>query len=82
MQTRGDLDGAEQMHRKALAINEKLGRLEGMANAYANLGCIMHDREDMKRARALWLQSRNLFAKLGAQQQLKKVQGCIDSLPS
>jgi len=29
---RGDLDQAEAMHRKSLAINEKLGRLEGIAN--------------------------------------------------
>ena len=32
-----DLDGAEAMHRKALEIDEKLGRLEGMASHYGNL---------------------------------------------
>ena len=31
LQTRGDLDGAEEMHKKSLEIDEKLGRLEGMA---------------------------------------------------
>ncbi|MBI4504273.1 MAG: DUF4062 domain-containing protein, partial [Chloroflexi bacterium] len=34
LHVRGDLDGAEQMHRKALEINERLGRLEGMASQY------------------------------------------------
>ena len=34
----GDLDRAEQMHRKALRIYEKLGRMDGMANDYGNLG--------------------------------------------
>ncbi len=30
--TRGALDHAEAMHRRSLAIDDKLGRLEGMAN--------------------------------------------------
>ena len=38
--TRGELDKAEEMHKKALEINEKLGRLEGMANQYGNLGSV------------------------------------------
>ncbi len=32
-QTRGELDRAEEMHKKSLAIEEKLGRQEGMASA-------------------------------------------------
>ena len=31
-QTRGELDRAEEMHKKSLAIEEKLGNEEGMAN--------------------------------------------------
>ena len=34
----GDLDRAEDMVRKSLAIEEKLGRQDGMANDYGNLG--------------------------------------------
>ncbi len=38
--TRGDLDEAEKLFRKSLAIEERLGRQEGMAAAYGNLGTI------------------------------------------
>ncbi len=50
MRTRGDLDGpvgAEAMFRKALEIDEKLGRLVGMANQYGNLGLVMQTRGDL-----------------------------------
>ena len=40
-QVRGDLDGAEQMHRKSLEIDERLGRLDGMASQYGNLGILL-----------------------------------------
>lgn len=82
MATRGDLDGAEAMHRKALEINEKLGRLEGMANAYGNLGNVMYTRGDLEKARAVWEKACDLYAKLGAQQQVIQVQGWIDGLSS
>ena len=42
-----DLDGAEAMHRKALAIDEKLGSAEGMAEDYGNLGTVLQDRGDL-----------------------------------
>lgn len=50
MKIRGDLDGAEEMHCKALKINKKLGRLEGMAGAYGNLGLVMESRGDLNGA--------------------------------
>ncbi len=37
-QTRGELGRAEAMHQKSLDINEALGRKEGMASDYGNLG--------------------------------------------
>jgi len=48
--TRGQLDRAEEMHKKALAINEKLGRQKGMANQYGNLGAIYQTRGELDRA--------------------------------
>jgi tetratricopeptide (TPR) repeat protein len=65
MQTRGDLDGAEAMHRKALAINEKLGRLEGMASDYGNLGVVMRTRGDLDGAEAMHRKSLAIHEKLG-----------------
>ena len=35
-----DFAGAEKMHRKSLAINQELGRLDGMAQVQNNLGII------------------------------------------
>lgn len=81
MRTRGDLDGAEAMYRKALEIEEKLGRLEGMAIQYGNLGILMRTRGNVRVARELWTKSRDLFAKRGAQHMVKRVQGWINELP-
>jgi tetratricopeptide (TPR) repeat protein len=35
--TQGKLDEAEGMHKKALAIDDKLERIEGLASDYGNL---------------------------------------------
>ncbi|MGH6887182.1 MAG: tetratricopeptide repeat protein, partial [Geminicoccales bacterium] len=78
---RGELDRAEEMCKKALAINEKLGRQEGMANQYGNLGGIAKDRGDIGRARKLWTQARDLFAKIGMPHQVETAQGWLDELP-
>ncbi|MGH8566008.1 MAG: tetratricopeptide repeat protein [Gammaproteobacteria bacterium] len=48
--TRGELERAEEMHKKSLAINEKLGRQEGMASVYGNLGVIYGTRGELERA--------------------------------
>ena len=40
LQSRGDLDGAEALYRKALDIDEKLGRLEGMASVQPTSGVV------------------------------------------
>ena len=55
--TRGDLDRAEAMHLKALAVHEQLGHLEGMSNQYANLGLVYQDRGDLDRAEAMHLKA-------------------------
>ncbi len=31
------------MHKKSLEINERLGKLEGMANSYGNLGNVYRE---------------------------------------
>jgi len=47
LRIRGDLTGAEQMHRKALEIDEHLGRLAEMAANYGNLGMVLNVRGDL-----------------------------------
>ena len=63
--TRGDLDPAEDMHQKALEINEKLGRLEGMASQYGNLGAIYQTRGDLDQAEDMHQKSLKIEKKLG-----------------
>ena len=48
--TRGDLQAAESMFRRALEIKKKLGNPEGMAKAYCNLGILLQKRGDLKAA--------------------------------
>jgi tetratricopeptide (TPR) repeat protein len=63
--TRGDLDRAEKMHRRSLEIEEKLGRLEGIANQYGNLGLIYFTRDDLDRAEEMHRRSLEIDEKLG-----------------
>jgi len=61
----GDLERAERMFRKALEINEKLGRLEGMASEYGNLGVIYETRGDLDRAEQMHRKALETNEKLG-----------------
>ncbi|MBI5765449.1 MAG: tetratricopeptide repeat protein [Planctomycetes bacterium] len=63
--TRGDLDRAEEMIRKSLAIDEKLGRLEGMAAVYGSLGAISQTRGDLDCAEEMYRKSLAINEKLG-----------------
>ena len=78
--TRGDLERAEEMHRKALEIDEKLGLLEGMAGDYANLGTVFKNRGDVEQARELWVKARELYERIGMPHRVEKVQGWLDDL--
>ena len=79
--TRGELDQAEEMHRKSLAIEVKLGRLEGMASDYGNLGLIYRKRGDTNKAREYWGKALDLFKKVGMAPEIEKVRGWLDELP-
>ena len=68
------------MHQKALAIEEKLGRKEGMANNYLNLGIIFRTRGDLGRAEELWRKALDLFREIGMKAMVKKVQDWLDGL--
>jgi tetratricopeptide (TPR) repeat protein len=77
---RGDLSRAESMYRRALTINEQLDKREGMAINYGNLGSIYLTRGDVAKARQDWTKSRDLYAELGADHMVARVQGWLDSL--
>jgi tetratricopeptide (TPR) repeat protein len=65
LRIRGDLDGAEQMHRKALKINEKLRRLENVACDYINLGTVLGTRSDLEGAEQMFSKALEIDEKLG-----------------
>ncbi len=53
LRIRGDLVGAEAMFRKALEIEERLGRPEGMADNYGDLGIVMQIPGDLEGAEVM-----------------------------
>ncbi len=63
--TRGDLDKAEEMLEKSLAINEKFDRLEGMARQYCNLGLIYYNRGELDKAEEMHEKSLAIEEKIG-----------------
>ncbi len=69
------------MHRKSLEIEEKLGRLEGMANHSSNLGLIFEARGDVDEARKLWTKARDLYTKIGMPHRVEEMQGWLDEQP-
>jgi tetratricopeptide (TPR) repeat protein/KaiC/GvpD/RAD55 family RecA-like ATPase len=75
----GDLDKAEEMNKKALEIDEKIGNQEGMAHDYCNLGNLYEKKGDLKKAKEYWLKARDLYEKIGMPNEVKEVQGWIDS---
>ena len=64
-QKRANLDKAEQMFRKSLMIEKKLGRLKGMASDYGNLGGIYLRKDDLDRAEQMLKKSLEINEKLG-----------------
>ena len=63
--TRGDLNEAERLYRKALKIEKKLGRQEGMANVYGGLGNVYLTRGDLGKAEQFCRKSLEISEKLG-----------------
>ena len=68
------------MNQKTLAISEKLGWQEGIANSFGNLGRICEDRGQVKEAWQLWTKARDIYAKIGMPHRVKEVQGWLDGL--
>ena len=55
----------EETLRKSLAIEERLERLEGMANDYGNLGLICKGRGNVATGREYLTKARNVFERVG-----------------
>jgi tetratricopeptide (TPR) repeat protein len=72
---RGDLDAAEEMLKKALAIYEALGLKQRIASQYGNLGLIYRARGDLDAACASWRRALALFSEIGARPQVEQMKG-------
>jgi len=71
---------AEDMQKKALEIDKKLGRLEGMASDYSNLGNVYEERGDIGKAREYWEKAVGLCKRIGMPHMVEKVEGWIERI--
>jgi len=76
---RGNLDAAVEYYQHSLALNEELGRKEGMASDYGNLGIVEQTRGNLDAACQYWHRARDLFAEIGAEHKSQQVQDWIDA---
>ena len=70
--THGDLEAAEAMYQKSLAINEALAHQEGMANQYGNLGIVHKTRGDLEAAVEMYKKSLAINEVLGRKESMAK----------
>ena len=73
--TRGELDEAEILHKRALALNEKLGRKDGMATDLGRLGVIYWTRGELDEAEALYKGALALNEQQGREEGMAKELG-------
>jgi hypothetical protein len=72
---------AEVMYRKALEIDEALGRQEDMAIGYANLGIVLYlSRSDLDQAKVMLHKSMDLSKQVGALDRAEKISGLLATL--
>ena len=77
-QTRGDLEEAEELYRKSLALERELGRKQGMASDYGNLGNLHKTRANMDFVYENQIKAKNLFAEIGSAGTVEKIAGWMD----
>ena len=72
-QDRGELDKAEDLLRKALALYEQLGSKDGMANAYDNLAVIYEAHGQRDKAEEFVRKATALRAEMGLKEDGRKI---------
>jgi tetratricopeptide (TPR) repeat protein len=65
------------MHKKALAINEKLGCQDGMADQYGNLGLLYWKSGALDRAEEMYKKALAIDQKLGRQEDMAHQYGSL-----
>ena len=77
---RQDIPAAEEYFKKALAINKRIGRIEGMANNYRNLGTLATQRKDPEGLSAVESEAADLKGVKDAEAYYKKALACDKKL--
>jgi hypothetical protein len=62
------------MHKKALALNEALGRKQGMARAYGNLGNVYATRGGLADACSYCNIALNLYREVGMKREIAEIE--------
>ncbi len=78
--TRGNVDEAEEMHKRALEIYHKRGWLEGMSTEYGNLGLIYRTRGDLDAAEVMYNKAFEIDEKLGRLEGMANQYGNLASI--
>ena len=76
----GGKDPAEEMYQKAIAIDEALGRKEGVARQYARLASLYKDRGDLGRAEGMCRKSLTINEALGCKEGVARQYGNLGIL--
>lgn len=63
-----------------LALNEELGRKEGMAIQYSNLGLVYQTRGELGRAVEVWKVARNLYAEIGVSNRVEQLEEWLSGI--
>jgi len=68
------------MHKKALEIDKKIGRLEGQAIRYCNLGLLYKQRGNIGKAKEYWEKAVELYKRIGMPHMVEQVEGLIEGI--
>ena len=68
------------MHLESLAVNQKLGRSEGIARQYGGLGAVYKTGGDAKKAKEFLGKALELFKKIGVKPEIDRTQRLIEEL--
>jgi len=78
--TRGELEKAEDMFQEGLKLDEKLGRIEGLAAKYGNLGNLYFRRGELEKAEKMYKKVLGIEEKLGRPESIANAYGNLGSI--
>jgi tetratricopeptide (TPR) repeat protein len=77
---RGELDKAEEAHKKSLEINDKFGLLEGIASQFGNLGNIYQIKGELGKAEEMHKKALGISEELGLLEGMASSYGSLGAI--